>query len=449
MIWLLPAALSGFVLLAVPFTIHLFTRRQARRVPFPTIRFLRESPSRAVRPRRPSDLGLLLLRMGIVAAAVIASARPLFLSPWRVSGWNARLARAIVVDTSASMTRPDAAGRTPLSVANAIADAEGRSAYTSYRVESPDLGEGLRRALRQLEHAPPARKEVVVLSDFQQGTVGNRSIATVPAGVGLRFVRAGTPARTRAWTMDAVDGWRGARWEPHIAIDESSTTATWTRAKGAELPAGLTVAVSSAEETRRRAAVAAATALSIPVTNVERRLSIAFRGAARPEAFARAERIKAPWIVRAAVALAESDLLDQAVHATGLTGEKISAEPWTSIARDVHGADVVVVAEHDGAMLIDTTATASSLAAPALIRAALLARGEAGPPDEEVLRISDDQLSRWGREPAPIGADGWQNVDGSDARWFWAAALVLVLIESLVRRRGNVARREEAHVEAA
>ena len=43
MIWLVPAALAGLVLVAGPLALHLLTRHQARRLPFPTIRFVQPS----------------------------------------------------------------------------------------------------------------------------------------------------------------------------------------------------------------------------------------------------------------------------------------------------------------------------------------------------------------------------------------------------------------------
>ena len=85
MIWLVPAALAGFVLVAGPLALHLLTRHQARRLPFPTIRFVQPSNTAAVRLQRPTDVWLMLLRIAAVACAVAAAAQPLVLSRWRVS----------------------------------------------------------------------------------------------------------------------------------------------------------------------------------------------------------------------------------------------------------------------------------------------------------------------------------------------------------------------------
>ena len=94
MIWLVPAALAGLILVAGPLALHLLTRHQARRVAFPTIRFVQPSNTAAVRPQNPTDVWLMCLRMAAIACAAAAAAQPLLLSGWRVASWNARIARA-------------------------------------------------------------------------------------------------------------------------------------------------------------------------------------------------------------------------------------------------------------------------------------------------------------------------------------------------------------------
>ena len=63
MVWLLPAALAGLTLLAGPLALHLLTRHRARRLPFPTLRFVPPSNTAAVRLRQPTDVWLLILRL--------------------------------------------------------------------------------------------------------------------------------------------------------------------------------------------------------------------------------------------------------------------------------------------------------------------------------------------------------------------------------------------------
>ena len=85
--WTAPWALAGLVLLAGPILVHMLLRRNARRIVFPTTRFLPRTRASAVRFRRPSDVRLLILRAAVVLAAVLACAQPVLLSAWRMARW--------------------------------------------------------------------------------------------------------------------------------------------------------------------------------------------------------------------------------------------------------------------------------------------------------------------------------------------------------------------------
>src|SRR5262245_15328446 len=76
---------------------------RADRMLFPSLRFVRASRTAAVRLRPPSEWWLLIVRTAAVALAVCAVARPILQTKGRVTAWNARTARAVVVDTSDSM----------------------------------------------------------------------------------------------------------------------------------------------------------------------------------------------------------------------------------------------------------------------------------------------------------------------------------------------------------
>jgi hypothetical protein len=177
---------------------------------------------------------------------------------------------------------------------------------------------------------------------------------------------------------------------------------------------------------------------------------IAFTGAPRPDAFARAQPIASAWIVRLAQTLRTDDLLERAPEDAHISGKR-ATQPWTSLVRDARGQAVVLAAEHEGALLIDTTAPVASTFAIALMRAALLARNDADAAraDEEVLTIPDEQLARWRREPGPVTAQMWPRADVSDARWFWAAALALLLLEGRLRRHRNLHAAKEPDAAAA
>ena len=112
MVWLAPAALLGLTAVLLPIAIHLLWRRTARRVVVPTTRFVEDGQASATRVRPPADLPLLLVRMGIVAAAALALAQPLLMTSGRERAAAATIARAVVVDISASVdTGPHDCGR--------------------------------------------------------------------------------------------------------------------------------------------------------------------------------------------------------------------------------------------------------------------------------------------------------------------------------------------------
>ena len=154
--WLNPAAFAALALLAGPVLVHLLLRHRAERVLFPSLRFVRPSRTAAVRLRLPSDLALLLLRVTIVALAVAALAQPLLFVGPRVAAWNARTARAIVVDVSDSMQASESA---PSEAADA-AKAEGQGTVFAARIDAATLGSGVLQAVEQLTTAPPATREI-------------------------------------------------------------------------------------------------------------------------------------------------------------------------------------------------------------------------------------------------------------------------------------------------
>ena len=136
--WLNPGAWVGLAVLAGPVLVHLLLRHRAARILFPSLRFVRASRTAAVRLRPPSDWLLLALRLATLGLAVVALAQPLLLAPARSAAWNARLARAVVVDASDSMK--------PLMASAArAADEEARSTTVRFRIEARDLATGFAR----------------------------------------------------------------------------------------------------------------------------------------------------------------------------------------------------------------------------------------------------------------------------------------------------------------
>lgn len=410
MIWLVPGAFAALLLLGGPIAVHMLARRNAQRILFPATHFVRATPAAAVTLHRPEDIGLLLLRLAIVAAAVLAAAGPLVMTPWRLAQWNARVSRAVVLDTSRSMGSTDAAGR--------LADQEAANAFGALRLDTPVLPDGIHRAAGWLRSTAPSRREIVVISDFQRGSLDEAALKSIPADIGVRLVRAAAAPATRSAESAAVEGWRGGIWRATAAIDAEGTRVTWSRRGDAGTPVWVTVAASAAEAAAADRALRAAAARGVLAGDADRRLLVRFVGAGA--LVPATQPVRSPWIASAALALARSDLLR-------------GVEPG------------VTVLERDGVMVVDAPIPAADPAAAAVIRAALLAVRPAAIVDgeEEVVTLSDADLARWRRDPAPVtmpvdprGDDSDLSADAlaeADARWSWAVALVLLAVEARVR----------------
>jgi hypothetical protein len=419
MTWLAPGAFAALALLAGPVIVHLLARRNARRMIFPATQFVQPAQSAAVRLRRPSDIGLLLLRLAIVTAAVFAAAQPLVVTPWRLARWNARVSRAVIVDMSRGLASPEVASR--------LADQETRDVFAARRTNTVSVADAIARATVWLEGVPPSRREIVIISDFQVGTLDGSDLAAIPADVGIRLVRAGIQPGTRRVSSAPIEGWRGGVWQALTTIDAAGTRVSWTRTGSAGVPSWISVSASDADRAAADRALRAAASLGVPVGDNSHRLLVRFAGASVPSPGG--EPVRSPWIAAAAFALQRSDLM--------------------------RGVEPVAVSERDGAMIVDAPFAASEFAAPAVVRAAVLAvRTEAiVDPQIEIATLPDADLARWRRDSAPVNKSAIPVADDSDARWLWLLALALLVLESRVRRvrrQGQASSTDgEVHADAA
>ena len=173
MVWLTPAALLGLALIAVPIAIHLLARQQGRRVDYPSLRFLRSSQLVAFRRRNIQDALLLICRVAIIAAAVMALAGPVLQTPARSAGYSSRVARAVIVGPGAEVSAADAVG----------------DAFVSQSFSRGEVADAIADATRWLSEQPPATREIVFVGAFRRGSVTAAHLAATPSSAGIRFVR--------------------------------------------------------------------------------------------------------------------------------------------------------------------------------------------------------------------------------------------------------------------
>lgn len=89
----------------LPLVIHLISRRRVETVDFSSIRFLKELERKKIRRVRLRQILLLVVRTLLILAVALAAARPTLSGPMTRGAGRARTSAAIVLDTSASMSR--------------------------------------------------------------------------------------------------------------------------------------------------------------------------------------------------------------------------------------------------------------------------------------------------------------------------------------------------------
>lgn len=107
MSFLAPLFLWGALALALPVVFHLVQRTTRERVPFSSLMFLSPTPLRLTRRSRLEHLLLLFLRCLALVLLSAAFARPFLKRTASTPTGNPHLRRLILVDTSASMRRPN------------------------------------------------------------------------------------------------------------------------------------------------------------------------------------------------------------------------------------------------------------------------------------------------------------------------------------------------------
>jgi len=209
MTFLSPLILIALALVALPVAIHLLVRRRAKRLDFPSLRFLRETPTFKLRPRRVRQPVLLALRVLALLFLIAGLARPLVTYRGRTV-----LTRVILLDSSFSMRaagRAEAAKQQARAIIERLGKGE-RAALIAFSAEAIVLAPPTSNR-RQLEEAlqryavnaaatnydtglvaagallaaePPGPAEIDLISDFQEsglslqpGMAGEKSFATI------------------------------------------------------------------------------------------------------------------------------------------------------------------------------------------------------------------------------------------------------------------------------
>ena len=215
--FLAPLALSALALAALPVAIHMLRRARARRLEFPSLRFLRETPTLARTFASPQQKALLALRVAAVLAIAFALSRPVWVGGPGTGELAQERAVVVLLDASASMTRESAragaigearrrlealalsdrvsVGAFAESVswlADAVSPAEAAAAgerYTPGRGAADPLA-AFAEAARVLTAAPQAKRTLVIVSDFQRAN-GSWRTALLDGSIAVEAARVG------------------------------------------------------------------------------------------------------------------------------------------------------------------------------------------------------------------------------------------------------------------
>ena len=455
MIWQNPWAFIGLLALAIPVVIHLLGRRSARVRRFPSLRFVAASQPISIRRTRLEDVPLLIVRLGILAVAVAALARPLLLTADRERDLGRALARAIVVDTSASMSRQTAAGERAVTVARSDARRLADEASPSVVVETAAVAGSIPGAVAWLE-TRPGRRELVIISDFQTGALDGRDLAAVPPGMGIELVRMAIAAAGQP--IEAPVRALGVPGVARITLDSTRTAVEWALGAvadpdavapvGGASPASAAgdeplVLAGAAERPRAEAARTAALRIVPERQARERPIAIVHRSFEQRATLVRDARpIAEPWQGDVVARLArDADVVRTMESASAVPDSLFDASNrvFALVARSADGTPAVLAARGtvDGRdrLLLFFQGDAGSVASAALVAGAVRA-GSTAPPAAELEPgvIPEEALAAWRRAPATVTASDTESGE-SDGRWLWIAALVLFGVETWMRRR--------------
>jgi len=352
-----------------------------------------------------------------------------------------------VVDISDSM-------KPLMAFAGRAADEEASSTAFTFRIEARDLATGFRKAVAALQKAPPARREIVVISDFQSGALRRSDVDTVPSETGLRFVQVGDSQSERL--VQGLDVFRAAGSARQEFVLSTETTRLHATVEGPQIE-GLALLAAPSDAGTVHALRRAVAAAGTPAPSPRQPVVIAFAGALLPRSLHGPD---AGWMLETVVRLKNDRELADAVKEVdavtpahrsplkaGEGGQPADEGAWHALFRDRKGRTLVRVAAADSALLVDVAAAPAAFVAAAVVRGVLVARQSVpARPEDEVRRMSSTELAGFARAPGPVSHNVQHPGQTSDARWCWALVLVLLTVEIAARRKRNAAAEErQAH----
>jgi hypothetical protein len=428
MIWQNPWAWLGLAAIAIPILIHLLGRDRAPTYSFPSLRFIEIAELPPTRRTRIHDVLLLATRVAILGVAVAALAQPMLLLASRRAAIDDRLARAIVVDTSASMARPTPSGNRAVDSARSIAKGLAGDAQSSMIIETTSPRSVIDGAVGWLA-SQRSRRELVVVSDFQVGTLDSAILSAVPEPMGVRAVGIPTNASTGALDRTSV---ARVGIVARIDVANDSTNVAWSLGGDVRDPR---IDVDAGDVTASEAVSTASKVVGVAAPiDTSTRVTVLFRNARDRTALARrATPISSPRLIDI-VARARGDSLLALVGAAPIRFARGAVDTSASRAGAVAAEDTASGAHR---LLVFSNDSLGSARSAALVGALRRALSVASPVTElDPSAIAPGVIASWQRAPsAEPTRETVDQMDGpSDGRWLWLIVLGLLGIESWLRR---------------
>jgi hypothetical protein len=419
MTWLNPAAFVGLLALAVPILVHLFGRRIAKRQRFPSLRLLLDARATPVTRSRPSDLLLLILRCGVVVAAVLGLAQPRWLGSDRRRD-SVTPVRLVLVDTSASMRRLTSGGGIALDRARLLARQALDSAREGMLVETAQPGANIAGAVSWLS-ARSGLRELLIVSDFQVGAVSDGNLASVPDGIGLSLRRIDVAQDASTTTSDSSV----------VTVDAQQTT---TRASWRSVPPdGLSpfrLLTAKRDSAAADAMLEAARAVAPGMTASTRGVTVAFPGSLPGSSTTGS--LNAAWQGDLLLALRANQLLSDAASSASVS--PACAAPGAVVARTSSGVVLASIAADEPGVVIHSCADVGTVAGTALLAAVASALTPQPALQEREPGVLPDEVLRTWERPSTAFAPRGREETSPGGRWFWLVAIALLVVEQLVRR---------------
>ena len=423
MTWLNPIALVGLLAVLVPIFVHLFGRRVAKRQRFPSLRLLQLASTTPVTRSQPSDLLLLLVRCAIIVAAALALAQPRWSSPDRQQRLQTPL-RVVIVDTSRSMERLTSDGRSAAAYARELGEALLDSAREGMLVETARPGANISAAASWLDQRS-GKRELVVISDFQQGAVSDGDFASVPHDVGIILSKVISASVSPTANDSGIV----------VMLDGQATDARWHSGNAETIGTPLKILAGSDSDVR---ALTNVVRQLVPRATSTHAIAIVFPD--YPESTqlaARSHSINQPWQGDFLVALRDEELVRHGPSPSTPPSSCVSAGTTPVYSANGHLLAVVAAAESGSEfeLVVFSCAEANTSAGAALLTAMTRAATAAGGwRESETVVVPDDQLRRWER-PATMVEPRRRDETSPDGRWLWLLALLLLGLEEWLRRR--------------